>query len=140
MIITHSSDSPFITTDVSERYKPSIGREKMPRINSLYWDHSFQPSLIGHLVWRTRRHRHAPSLGHSSKDSWYRTSCSHSLKHWTRKMTGGKDLIIKQAIHLQWQKSCYLEVWVLTRIHFHNKDSNNGKKTTSQIKNYQSSS
>lgn len=70
----------FITTYISRGYKPSICREKMQRINSLDWDHSFQPPLTGHLEQRTRRNRHAPSLGHSSKDSECRTSCSHNLK------------------------------------------------------------
>lgn len=93
LLITHisSSDSPFTTTDVSERYKPSIGHGKMRRINSLYWDRSFQPSLIGHHRVKDKKTQARSFSGSQFKGLWYRTSCSHSLKHWTRKMTGGKD-------------------------------------------------
>lgn len=97
----HSGGSPAITPDISNRYKPSIGHEKMQRTRSHHWVRSFQPSLTGFLWWRTRRRRQAHSLGHSSMDSWRRTSCSHTQRHWTRKNERMKILIMKQAVHCQ---------------------------------------
>jgi hypothetical protein len=104
----HSGGSPAIIPDISNRYKPSTGREKMQTTHSRHWVRSFQPSLTGCLWWRTGRRMQAPSLDHSSKDSWHRTSCSHTRRHWTRKIKGMKVLTMKQVVYCQgldsWEK------------------------------------
>lgn len=113
----------------------------MQRINSLYWDRSFQPTPTGPPLWTTGTYTRAPSLGHSWKDSWYRTSFSHNLKHWTRKMTREKKIIItKQVIHCQRQNTTFKYEFEREWILLPNKNSNKATKETPQIRNVQSSS